>query len=137
MPATRARLLDEAAGVAPEEKVGELLGVLREPLEVTESCLPPLRVPRAQGRCDHRFEQAALAVGRGAEGAQVPRVDPEAREHLARGGDVRLALCVDPLPFVETRLEQPELLELARASGQSTATPSRLRTRKSDGAMRQ
>ena len=39
MPATRARLLDEAAGVAPEEKVGELLGVLREPLEVAADAI--------------------------------------------------------------------------------------------------
>jgi hypothetical protein len=42
IPVTAARLLDEAADVAAEEKIGELLGVLREPLQVADSGLPTL-----------------------------------------------------------------------------------------------
>src|SRR5262249_2989561 len=113
IPATCRRLIDQAADVAAQQQVGELLGALREPLEVTESLLPALGVPRAQGRRDHRLEQAALAVGCGTEGAEVARVDPELRKRFAGGGDVSLALRVDPLAFVDTRFEQTELLEPA------------------------
>ena len=80
MPATCRRLIDQAADVAAQQQVGKLLCTLRESLEVTESLLSPLGVPGAQCRRYHDLEQAALAVGRGAKGAQVARVDPEAPE---------------------------------------------------------
>src|SRR4029077_10023922 len=72
IPATRARLLHQVAHVAPQQQVGQLLGALREPLQVAERSLTALRAPRAQGGADHRLEQAALAVGRCTEGAKVP-----------------------------------------------------------------
>src|SRR5256714_639836 len=100
IPATRARLLDEAPDVAAQEKVGELLSALREALEVAEGRLPPLHVARPERRCDHRIEEAALTIGRRAEGTQVARIDSEAGERLARCGDVRLALGVEPLPVL-------------------------------------
>src|SRR5690242_1776457 len=61
--ATARRLIDQATDVAAQQQVRELLGALREPLEVTESFLATLGVPRAQGGRDHRLEQPALAVG--------------------------------------------------------------------------
>ena len=69
---------------------------------------------RRAGAID-RLEKAALAVGGGTEGAQVPRCDPETGERFARGGDVGLAFGVEPLAVLDSRLEQPELLELSRA----------------------
>src|SRR5512142_1813325 len=72
--ATSGRLIDQAANVAAQQQVRKLLGALREALEVTERFLPPLGVTRAQGRRDHRLEQAGLAVDGGAERAQVARV---------------------------------------------------------------
>src|SRR5207244_4206976 len=117
IPATRARLLHQVADVAPQQQVRQLLRALREPLQVAERGLAALRAPRAQGWAEHRLEQAALAVGRGTEGAQVPRLDPEARERLAGRGDFRVALGVDPLPVLDARLQQPELLELAGSIG--------------------
>src|SRR5690242_15439464 len=113
IPATGRRLIDQAADIAAQQQVRELFGALREPLEVTDSFLAALGVPRAQRRCDHGLEQAALAVGCRAEGAQVARVDPEPREGFAGGGDVRLALRVDSLALLGPRFEQTELLEPA------------------------
>ena len=105
IPATGRRLIDQTADVAAQEQVRELFGALREPLEIAERFLPALGVSRAQGRRDHRLEQAAFSVGCRAEGAQVARVDPEPREGLAGRGNIRLALGVDPLALVDTRLE--------------------------------
>src|SRR5215471_21069601 len=110
MPDTRGRLVDEAADVAPEEQVGEILGALREPLQVTERRLPSFRVPRPQCRPDHCLEQIALPVGGRTERAQVTGVDPEAPERLAGSCDVGIALDIDALPLLHPGLEQPELL---------------------------
>src|SRR5262249_25427811 len=112
--------------VAAQQEVREFLCVLREPLEVSESRLPPLGAPRAQGRRDHRLEEAALPVGRGAEGAQVPRPDAEARERLACRGDVGLALRVEALPALAARPEHPELRELAGAIGRAPGAVAEL-----------
>src|SRR4051812_914686 len=127
IPATRARLLHQVADVAPQQQVRQLLRALREPLQVAERGLATLGAPRAQGGAEHRLEQAALAVGRGAEGAQVPRFDPEARERLAGRRDLRVALGVDPLPILDARLEQPELLELAGSIGGDAGAVAKLR----------
>src|SRR5262249_25363837 len=104
---TRARLLDQVPHVAPQQQIRQLLSALREPLEIAERGLRAPRARGAKGGPDHRLEQAALAVGRGAEGSQVPRRDPEACERLARRRDVGVALGVDPLPVCDARLEQP------------------------------
>src|SRR5580765_2512515 len=119
---TRARLLDEAADVAAKEQVGELLGALGEALEVGQSRLPPLLVPRAQGRRDHRLDEPALAVGRCAEGAQVAGVDPELGERLACRRDLGLALGVNTLAVLDPRLEQSEVLQLTSAVGGDAGT---------------
>src|SRR5579884_11777 len=114
IPAMRARLLDEVADVAPQKQVCELLRVLRESLQVRDGGLPSLGAARAQGGCDHGFEEAALPIGRGAERPQVPGADPEARERLAGRRELRLTLGVESLPVLDPRLEQPEFLEFAR-----------------------
>ena len=89
--------------------------------------MPPLPAARAKRRRDHGLEQAALAVGRGAEGAQVPRSDPEARERVARRRDVRLALGIESLAVLQTRLEQPELFQLASTVGRDACAVAELR----------
>ena len=47
----------------------------------------------------------------------MARRDPEARERLARFGDVGVRIRVDPLPALDARLEQAEVLELPCARG--------------------
>src|SRR6266700_2158242 len=126
IPATRARLLHQVPHVTPQQQVRQLLRALCEPLQVTERGLPAFGAPRTQGRPDHRFEQAALAVGCRAKGAQVSRSDSEARERLARSRDVRLALGVDPLSALHARREQSELLELAGAPGGDAGAVAKL-----------
>src|SRR5690349_22828340 len=70
---TRARLLDQAPDVAAQQQVGELLEALRETLQVAERGLPAVGAAGAQSGPDHGLDEAALAVGGGAERAQVPR----------------------------------------------------------------
>ena len=100
--------------VAPEEELRELLRELGERLQVLEPGLAALGVARAERRRDELLEQRRLPVGGGAERAQVAGVDAEAREPPARRGDLRVALAVEALAALEPRLQQPELLELAR-----------------------
>src|SRR5262249_11935429 len=66
-------------------------------------------------RRDERVEQPRLAVGSRAEGAQMPRRDPVARERLARDRDVDVDVRVAALAALGARLEQAEVLELAGA----------------------
>ena len=82
---------------AREEELGQLLRGLGERLQVLDPGPAPFRVPRAERRRDDRLEQRRLAVGRGAERAQVARRDPEARERVAGDRDVDVRLRVDAL----------------------------------------
>src|SRR5439155_8830024 len=107
-------LRDESAQVAPEQPLREVLRELAEHLQLHRSLLTPLRVPRAQSRCDERLEQIGLPVGGRAELSQVPRREPETRQLAARRRDVCVRLGIEPLPTFDTRLQQAEVLELAR-----------------------
>src|SRR6266545_4519562 len=107
-------LRDEAADAAPEETLRELLRQPGEGLEVLHPLPAPLGVARAECRRDDRLEQAILPVGRGAEGAEVPRRDPEAREAAADGRDVGVGLGVEALAARDARLQEAVFLELPR-----------------------
>ena len=62
-----------------------------------------LGVARAERRRDELLEQAGLAAGRVRERAQVAGVDPELRQPAAGGGDVGVALAVEPLAALDPR----------------------------------
>jgi hypothetical protein len=124
--ATRGRLVHQSADVAAEEQVRKLLGALREVLQIAEGRLPPLCIPRPQRGRDHCLEQPTLAIGGRAEGAEVACADSESRERLARRGDVRVALGVDAMPFLDPRLEQSEVLELSRPIGRDASALAEL-----------
>ena len=82
-----------------------------ERLEVVERRAAPLEVARAQARRDELLEQRRLAPRGGAEGAQVPGVEPVAREAAAGGRDVDVALAVDALAGLDPRRDEVVLLE--------------------------
>src|SRR5919199_3098557 len=117
---------DEPPQLAPEEELRQLLRELGELLEVLHARLPPLGVARAKRRRDDRLEQARLAGRRGAEGAQVARRDAELREPRAGDRNVDVALAVEPLALVRARLEEPEVLELARELAADPGAPAEL-----------
>ena len=106
--------LREQAQLAPEEEPRELLRRLGERLQVVEAGLAPLGVARAERGRDELLEQAGLAPGRVPEGAEVPGVDPVLGEPAAGGGDLGVALAVEPLAALDARREQAVLLERAR-----------------------
>src|SRR5438094_455952 len=108
-------LAGEFTDVPREEELGELVRRLRECLEVLDARAAPLRIPGAERRPDERLKEARLPVRGRPEGPQVAWSDPEARQGLARLRDVGVRLGVDPLPALDARLEQAELLELSRA----------------------
>ena len=68
------------------------------------------------GRRDHLLEQRGLAFGRGAERAQVPRRQPEARQLGARRGDVGVAFRVAPRPRPARAARSPRARARSRAS---------------------
>src|SRR2546423_8627400 len=108
---------DELAEVAPEEQLRELLCDLGEGLELLDAGLAALGVARAQRGRDELVQQPGLAVGRRAERAQMAGGQPVARELGARDGDVDVPGLVVPLASLPARLEQAELLQLARELG--------------------
>ena len=61
---------------------------------------------------EQRFEQVRLAVGRGAEDAQVAAADAEPRELVGGADDLAVGLVVDRLALALLRLDDPEVLEL-------------------------
>ena len=93
----------QLAQLAPEEQLRELLRRVGERLQVFEARLAPLGIARAECRCDELLEQAGLAAGRVLEGAEMAGVDPELREPAAGGGDVGVALAVEPLAALDPR----------------------------------
>src|SRR5918995_595076 len=107
-----ARPLRCPAKLAHEQQVRELLRYTREGLEILERVPAALRVPCAKPWSDELLDERGLPSGTGQERSQVAGVDAVARKTRARRGDVRLALCVKPLPALRARDEQSELLEL-------------------------
>src|SRR6266508_685239 len=103
---------DERAKRAPEEELRELLRERRERLEIFESTLPSLRVPRAQGGCDDLLEEPGLAVRACSKAPEVAGLDAVTREAEASGDDVDVPFGIETCPVLDTRLEQPEILEL-------------------------
>ncbi len=68
---------------------------------------------RAQRRAEDLLDQGRLAVGGGAEDAEVAAVDAEAGE-LGRGADdLEVGLIEVLLTVLLARMDDPELLELA------------------------
>src|SRR5439155_15499 len=85
------------AQVAPEEKLLQLLRGLGEIVQLGEPGAAPLGVAGTEGGRDQRLEQAGLAVGGRAEGAEVAGRDPVAGEIAAGRRDVGVALEVEDL----------------------------------------
>ncbi len=77
----------------------------------------PLQVAGAKRRRDDLLEQRRLTPCGGAEGPQVPRVDPVPGDPGTRERDVGLALAVESLAALDAGCEQAEVLELARELG--------------------
>src|SRR5919197_2377189 len=105
---------DELPQLPPEEELRELLREPGELLEVLHPRLAALRVPRPQCRGHDGLQQAGLASGGRAEGAQVAGRDPELREPRAGDRDVDVALAVALVAVLGVRLEEPVVLELPR-----------------------
>ena len=70
------------------------------------------RVARAQRGAEQRFQQVRLAVGRGAEDAQVAGADAEARELVGGADDLAVGLVVDGLALAFLGLDDAEVLQL-------------------------
>src|SRR4051794_5760657 len=102
----------DLAQVADEQQVLEVRRDGREVLQRLERLLAPVGVARAQRRGEDLLEQRGLAVGRGAEGAQVATADAVAGE-LGDGAD-DLALGLVEVLHAATRvaLDHAEVLEL-------------------------
>src|SRR6266545_7469632 len=102
----------ERAKRAPEEELRELLRERRERLEIFEPTLPSLRVPRAQGGSDDLLEQPGLAVRACSKAPEIARLDAVTGEAEASGDDVDVSFGIETCPVLDTRLEEPEILEL-------------------------
>src|SRR6185312_11209192 len=107
--------------IADEKVLRELCRDGGERLEIVERCAAPLEVARAQAARDELLEQGRLAARGGAEGAQVPGIEPVAREAPAGGRNVDLALAVHPLAGLDAGCDEVVLLqppcEVRRDSG--------------------
>jgi hypothetical protein len=104
----------DLAQVAPEEELRELLGDFGEGLQLLNGRVAPLLAARAQRGRDELLQETGLAVRRCAEGAQVTRGDPEARELRAGDRDVDVPGGVELLASLSARLQKAVLLELPR-----------------------
>src|SRR6185312_2171257 len=78
-----------------------------------DGLLAPLRVTGAQRRREDLLEQRGLAVGGGAEHAQVAATDAEAGQLERVAHDLALGVVVPDLTLPLLALDHPELLELA------------------------
>src|SRR5882672_6741499 len=70
----------ETTEVADQQQVLEVADRGGQALEALQRLLAPLRVAGAQRGAEQRFQQVRLAVGRGAEDAQVARADADPGE---------------------------------------------------------
>src|SRR5439155_25009303 len=104
----------QSSQVSTEQELGQFLRRLAELLEVLDRRPAALGIAGTQRRRDERLEQPRLAVGPGAERAEVAGRDPVALQARARRRDVGVALAVPALAALDARLEQPVLLERPR-----------------------
>ena len=93
----------------------------RQRLEIVERRLAPLRVARAKARRDELLEQRRLPAGGGAEGAQVARVDPVARDAGAARRRCRPRSRGRGGRRPRAGLDEVVLLQLAREVGRDAA----------------
>ena len=100
-----------------EQQVLEVGGHRGEVLERLDRLLAPLRVARAQRRREDLLQQVGLAVGRGAEHAQVAPADAVARELGHRGDDLALGLVEVAHAAAHLALDDAVLFELAHELG--------------------
>src|SRR5687768_9894129 len=103
----------QAAKIADEQQVLELGAGRGQALETHDRLLPASGAARLQRRPEDLLEQRGLAVGGGAEDAQVAAVDAEAGELGRRADDLEVGLVEEQLAVLAARLDDPELLELA------------------------
>ena len=89
----------------------------REVLERLHRLLAPLRIARAQRRRQDLLEQVGLAVGGGAEDAEVAPADAVAGELGDRSHDLPLGVVVVAAPVAQLALDHPVLLELGDELG--------------------
>src|SRR6476661_4546297 len=104
---------NDLAQVADEEQVLEVRRDCREVLERLDRLLAALGVARAQRRGEDLLQQRSLAVGRGAEGAQVAPADAVARELGHCAHDLLLGVVVEHLTVDFVAADDAVLLELA------------------------
>src|SRR4051794_37287168 len=98
--------------VADQQQVLEMGGDGREVLQRLDGLLAALGVARAQGRGDDLLQQRGLAVGAGAEGAQVAPADAVAGQLGDGAHDLALGLVVVLRPGADLALDDAVLLEL-------------------------
>src|SRR3954471_4623455 len=101
------------AQVPDQQQVLEVADRRRQAFQALQRLFAPLGVARAQRRPQQRFQQVRLAVGRGAEDAQVPGADTHPRELVGGADDLAVGLVVDGLALAFLRLHDPVVLELA------------------------
>ena len=85
-----------------------------EALEVLDRLLAPRLAARAQLGAEQLLEQRRLAVGRGAEDAQVAPADAELRELGGGADDLEVGLVVGVAPVAALGGDDPEVLQLAQ-----------------------
>ena len=95
-----------------EQQVLEVRGDRGEVLERLDRLLAALGIARAQRRGEDLLEQRRLAVGRGAEHAQVAPADAVARELGDGADDLALGLVVVADAAADLALDDAVLLEL-------------------------
>src|SRR6478609_5713473 len=103
---------NDLAQVADEEQVLEVRRDRREVLERLDGLLAALGVARAQRRGEDLLQQRGLAVGRGAERAQVAPADAVAGQLGDRADDLPLGLVVVARARAQLALDDAVLLEL-------------------------
>src|SRR5436190_5160324 len=112
MVAESAISVGDLAQVSHEQQVLEVRGDRREVLQRLERLLAALRVPRAQRRREDLLQQRRLAVGRGAQHAQVAPADAVAGELRDRADDLALGLVVVLRAGADLALDDAEVLQL-------------------------
>src|SRR5919199_9829 len=90
-------LAGDVAQVPHEQQVLQVRGDRGQVLERLDRLLAPVRVARAQRRRQDLLEQRRLAVGRGAEDAQVAPGHAVARELRDGADDLLLGVVVERL----------------------------------------
>ena len=95
-----------------QQQVLQVRGDRGQVLERLDRLLAAVRVPRAQRRGQDLLEQRRLAVGRGAEHAQVAPADAEARQLGHGADDLALGVVVERLAVAALALDHAVLLEL-------------------------